>query len=1134
MQSLSEQRGRMGFAERLTLVIISRGRPGLLRRAVQYHASWVGRLMVVDASVQPAYWTDPSEVDYYHAPELVSEGDQALHAFAVRRVPTQFVAFMQADDFLIAGGLEQCVDFLDANPDYGYCHGYDLGYLASGTNIRYCLRHRKGPEDHAQEEPHQRVLGQARHFVPMLDAVMRTEVLARWHEQAPVLDNEFLALGQTLFFLSQAKARVLPVPYGVRALSYPEAEAEVRLEQKLLSADPEAVVRREQFITALSGLPGIGGADERVRLAVGEIGRCLAGKVSLVVQEIFSCELSWRTGAQHRFQPEQYMEMPFYNEAFFKVLEHIEFLVHALPGGAVQVQVLEAILLDQRERARPRKGQGAEQHAERAGEAFELYPFDAGLGRQQLANVRRNGELHLVRRLEDWLGRLEEVQRGGAIPIFEESLSGLLYQRLHGWQPGEKQLQELKSQLKGGLLGLVLLDLEGDMDKLQASLDSLLEGEFTHYQIVVLTTSIPPVPTKASDRLHFVRVQPHDWQRQLNRLVEGAEWEWLLVAQNGVTFTPYGLLKVAVELQQADACRAVYCDELQRLPTGTLTSLYRPSFNFDLLLSSPRTMAQHWLIRREVFVELGGYSAQFPQAAALDFILRMIEAGGMSGIGHCDDVLLISDHDVRESNHDEVGALRRHLAARGYERGVVLQPRPRAYHLRYGHSQRPLVSILVPTRDQLAMVSRCVESIFERTRYPHFEVILIDNQSETEEARHWLAGLEAMPADRVRVLRYPHPFNFSAMNNLAAAAARGDYLVLLNNDTEVIDANWLDELLNHALRPEVGIVGARLHYPNGKLQHAGVVLGLRGPAEHPWLAHDPEAPSYMGRSQLDQNFSAVTAACLMIRKSVYEQVGGLDEQAFAVSYNDVDLCLRVGQAGYLTVWAQRAVVMHEGSVSQVMLDPHARSAKRVRFVKEQRTFYERWMPMLVNDPAYNRNLSLGGNGFGVDDKPLIEPRLRARPLVLLLSGPGQIASLAQSWSGLREIATVSAGPHNLQVAELLRTAPDVLVVPGEIGRWDPMVLSLFGQYYEGVKVLDLSAMAVSALEGAEDLPEHIRQALPWVDRVLVADAQLERLLQSLHADVRRVPVLFDRTATATVSGCSGASVASDQLQACMP
>ncbi|WP_449434271.1 glycosyltransferase family 2 protein [Pseudomonas putida] len=1139
MRDLSERAERVVIDKRLTWVVMSHEQPVALRRALQFHDSLPGCVMVLDTSAQPAreVVSHYPHADYQHVPQLAAVSDQERYAFAVQRVQTPYVVFVSDDDFLVAAAVELCLDFLDDNPEYGFCRGYSLGYLATGTEIKYCLRQRKGPEDHASDDPAERVLGMARHYVPLLKAIIRTELLARWYASAPTLDSDYLQIGQAIFLLHEAKGRVLPVAYSVQALNYPEAEPEARAEKKLLGTQQAVRAEREQFIEGMTALPELSSQGGLIRDVLGLVGQCLTARASLTLQEIFSSELSWRQGSQHNFQPVQYVEMPFYNQAFFDVLEQIEFFLHALPGGGLQGQALEGILLEQRELVRPRKGQDSAQARERVEQGFDLYPFDTGLGDRLLSDLDRQGNVALAQRLEIWLKRLQEVHRAGPASILEDSLSGMLYERLHAWQPDDAQLlamdEVFQAHGSGPLIGLVLLDLAGDVDKLQASLDSLLEGAFTRYQIIVLTTATPPVATRATDRLHFVRVPAVDWQHHLNRVVEQAGWQWLLVCETGVCFTPFGLLKVASELLEAESCRAVYCDELQRLAGGTLTSLYRPSFNLDLLLSSPRTMAHHWLVRREVFVELGGYSARYPQASALDFILRMIEAGGMSGIGHIDELLLVGDHDASESNLDELNTLRRHLQARGYERGVVQQTHPRAYHLRYGHGERPLVSILVPTRDQLAMVSRCIESIFQRTRYTHFEVILIDNLSETEEARHWLAGLEAMPDDRIRVLRYPHPFNFSAMNNHAARVARGEYLVLLNNDTEIIDANWLDELLNHAQRPEVGIVGARLHYPNGSLQHAGVLLGLRGPAEHPWLGRDPQAPSYMGRSQVDQNFSAVTAACLMVRKSVYEQVEGLDEQAFAVSYNDVDLCLKVGVAGYLTVWAHRAVVMHEGSVSQVTVDPLDQGAKRLRFVKEQRAFYERWLPMLINDPAYNRNLALCGNGFEVDDKPLLAPEQRTQPLVLALTGLGPRARLAQEWSGLQELATVTVAQQNLQVPELLRMAPDVVVVPGMLCQSDPLALSLCHQYFRGIKVLDLCAGASLGCNGSDSLPEDILRALPLVDRVLTADARVARALEGLHGDVRVVPSLFEGDSVA--SGTAGQALLGQvQLQACLP
>ncbi len=1146
MQGLSELTGLTALDKRLTLVLMTHNRPAFLRRALEFYSAFPYTILVVDTSGLPSseIVRHFPQIEYRHLPDFNDRDYQTKLAFAAQQVKTPYMVLVDDDDFIVRDAMGQCLDFLDQNPDYGFCHGYSLMYLATGSEVKYYYRDRKGMECFASDDAGSRLLDFAGHYISPFYAVTRTELLTRWYDVAPALSAEYLQVGLAAFLLLNAKARILPVAYSVRELNYPEPEHEALIQKALTDAGQAEQSARVSFAQSFAELPsGLQGLEKSGRIdvllkALEEMGRCLSAQTSLTTQEIFSANCGWRDGPQHSFLPTQYVEMPFYNQSFFSVLEQIEFLLFALPCGVIQVHALEPILLKQQEVVRDRGTRSVVENHQYLEEGFDLYPFGVELGRRLLSSLRQQGDSQRAQQLAAWIQRLEQVQRTGTPTVLEDSLSGMLYQRLHAWQPTQAQqdavAETLRAHQGGPLFGLVLLDLKGDINKLQTTLDSILEGYYKRYQIVVLTTGAPPVKTQESDRLHFVQVHQVDWQHQFNRVVERSAWDWVLSAELGVCFSPSALMKVALELLSADACRAVYCDELQRLPSGKLTSLYRPSFNLDLLLSSPRNMAGHWLIRREVFLELGGYSARYPQACALDFILRLIEAGGMSGVGHIDELLLISDYDTAESNLDELNALRRHLNARGYERGAVLQTRPRAYHLRYGHTERPLVSILIPTRDQFALVTRCVESILERTRYKNFEIILIDNLSEADDAVQWLNGIEAMADEKLRVLRYPHPFNFSAMNNCAAAQARGDYLVLMNNDTAVIDDNWLDELLNHAQRPEVGIVGARLHYPDGTLQHAGVLLGLRGPAEHPWLRRDPQAPSYMNRSQLDQNFSAVTAACLMIRKSVYEQVEGLDEQAFAVSYNDVDLCLKVGEAGYLNVWAPRAVVMHEGSVSQETVDPLSSSAKRMRFVNEQNAFYERWMPKLVNDPAYNRNLSLSGNGFELDNKPLLDPALRVQPEVLVVAGPTQKAKLLESWSGLSQQASVTVVAQRLRIADLLRTAPDVLVMPGGLSYMDPLSLQHFHQYFDALKVLDLCAFETLAWERVEQVPEHILKALPLVDRVLVPSDDVALALRGLHADIRIVPPLLEVASAVSVSSGAHEQVDEAALAACLP
>ncbi|GLX13023.1 flagellar glycosyl transferase FgtA [Pseudomonas straminea] len=698
-------------------------------------------------------------------------------------------------------------------------------------------------------------------------------------------------------------------------------------------------------------------------------------------------------------------------------------------------------------------------------------------------------------------------------------------QWLAGRQPSAIERRLIRERLaehnSGPRMAVVVMDPEGDIQALAKTLRSLNQE---HHLYQPSTVAVVTAQTAPSDHgrtaVRMIQARPDELASKVNALAADLDVDWLMLVNAGDEFTASGLTVVALELLNAGECRALYCDELQRMPDGTLGAAFRPSFNLDLLLSLPSVMARNWLYRRDVFVESGGLNAQYPQAMEFELLTRLVEAGGMAGLGHVDEPLLITDAHVPVEIADEQAALLAHLNRRGYADAQLVTSAPGTYRIRYGHAGQPLVSILIPTKDQLAMVQRCVETLLEQTRYSNYEVLIIDNASETPEAQAWLAGIEALQEQKIRVLRYPHPFNFSAMNNFAALEAQGDYLVLLNNDTAIIREEWLDEMLNHAQRPEVGIVGAKLLYPDGRIQHAGVVLGLNGPADHPFIGEAIDAPGHMRRLQVDQNYSAVTAACLMIRRSIYLEVGGMDEQAFKVSYNDVDLCLKVGQAGYLNVWTPHALVLHEGNVSQKAIDPHKQEAKRKRFVAEQDIMYERWLPLLARDPAYNANLSLvQRGGFKLTDNAISWRPLQSwRPLPTLLvhqadmQGCGHYRMIqpfiAMKLQGLAD-GMLSRGL--MHVPDLERYDPDSIVLQRQVGEDRIQAMQRMKSFSRAFKVYELDdylpnlpVKNVHRSHMPKDILKTLRRGLGFVDRFVVSTDALAEAFGGLHDDIRVV------------------------------
>jgi GT2 family glycosyltransferase len=271
----------------------------------------------------------------------------------------------------------------------------------------------------------------------------------------------------------------------------------------------------------------------------------------------------------------------------------------------------------------------------------------------------------------------------------------------------------------------------------------------------------------------------------------------------------------------------------------------------------------------------------------------------------------------------------------------------------------PLVSVIIPTRDRADLLGMCLDSLLAKTTYANYEIIVVDNGSVEASTQALFARL---PKDRVSVIRDDAPFNYSRLNNLAVAQAKGDVICLMNNDIEILSPDWMEEMLSFTCQPDIGCVGARLWFPDGRLQHAGVMTGFgEGIAGHPNKNFPKGYAGYFGRAILSQSMSAVTAACLMIRRDIWEKVQGLDED-LAIAFNDVDFCLRVKAASYRNVWTPYAEMNHHESASR---GNETSPEKQARYAQEIALMQGRWGKTLINDPAYNPNLTLEHDDFSL-------------------------------------------------------------------------------------------------------------------------------------------------------------------------
>ncbi len=387
---------------------------------------------------------------------------------------------------------------------------------------------------------------------------------------------------------------------------------------------------------------------------------------------------------------------------------------------------------------------------------------------------------------------------------------------------------------------------------------------------------------------------------------------------------------------------------------------FKTDFNLDLLRSN-NYICHLFAVRKTIVEQVGGFREEFDGSQDYDFILRCTEVS--KKVAHIPKILYHwrMHQQSTAANPEskmycyEAGkrAIEAHLKRQNVSAKVMMQEHLGYYSVDYEKKGTPFVSILIPNKDESECLRRCIESIFEKTLYRNFEILVIENNSTEEETFAYYKELEKNP--QVRVIYWDGIFNYSAINNFGTKEAKGEYFLLLNNDTEVISPEWLDMMLADCQRKEIGAVGCKLLYPDDTIQHCGVVIGMGGIAGHIFNGLPRESTGYFARTKVQQDFSAVTAACLMVSREVYMQLNGLDEK-LKIAFNDVDFCLRIREAGYLIMLEPRVLLYHHESKSRGQEDT---LEKMKRFDSEVEYMKTRWARILEDgDPYYNRNLTL--------------------------------------------------------------------------------------------------------------------------------------------------------------------------------
>ena len=546
--------------------------------------------------------------------------------------------------------------------------------------------------------------------------------------------------------------------------------------------------------------------------------------------------------------------------------------------------------------------------------------------------------------------------------------------------------ETIRSYLEGlespALISVLVPVYNTDETLLKACIDSVIAQSYPHWELCLVDDASPSPHVEkvlrhyaSKDKRVKIHFRPDNGHisKTTNDALSMATGDYLALLDHDDELAKDALYFIAKELEKNPDAQLIYSDEDKIDVQGMRCEPhFKPDWNIDLLYSQ-NYVSHLGVYRRSLIEKIGGFRVGVEGSQDYDLVLRCIPHLTAGSISHVPRVLYhwraiegstaLGEEGKDYTTSAGVKALKDHIEGIADGRAIVEQGIVgNTYRVRWPIPEpAPLVSMLIPTRDKKDVTELAVRSILEKSRYTDYEIILLDNGSVEPETHEFFEKIQAEDS-RVSVLRYDHPFNYSAINNFGAEHAKGSIIGLVNNDVEVINGDWLREMVSHACREDVGCVGAKLYYGNDTIQHAGVIVGLGGVAGHSHKHFPRESGGYFNRLKVVQSVSAVTAACLLVRKSVYEEVGGLNEQDLKVAFNDVDFCLKVLDAGYRNIWTPYAELYHHESISRGAED---NPEKVARFNTEIDYMQKAWGKIIEHDPSYSPCLTRSREDFSI-------------------------------------------------------------------------------------------------------------------------------------------------------------------------